>query len=233
MTLEELQQAANAALAEITAAGSKEVLEQARVKFLGRKGLITLALRSLGSLPAEVRPQFGQEANRLKKLLETHLDEAQDRLKKAALQGRSSLQVSTSPCRAGGWMWAGCIHLPDHPGNLRYFHPNGLPGGGRAGNRNRLLQFRGPEHPQGPPGPGYAGHLLYLRRHGPAHPHLAHAGAGHGEATAAGADHRPRQNLPAGLGRDPHPHVSPGGGPPGGEGYLLCRSQGGSHRLCP
>ena len=66
MTLEELQQAARDALVEITAAGSKEALEQARVKFLGRKGLITQALRSLGSLPVDLRPQFGQEANRLK-----------------------------------------------------------------------------------------------------------------------------------------------------------------------
>ena len=90
MTLEELQQAAGAALKEITAAGSKEVLEQARVKFLGRKGLITLALRSLGSLPADVRPQFGQEANRLKKLLETHLEEDQDRLKRAALRAEAA-----------------------------------------------------------------------------------------------------------------------------------------------
>ena len=68
MTLEELQQATSLALEEIIGARSKELLEQARVKFLGRKGLITQALRSLGSLPAEIRPQFGQEANRLKKL---------------------------------------------------------------------------------------------------------------------------------------------------------------------
>ena len=86
MTLDELQQAARNALAEIAAAGLKEALEQARVKFLGRKGLLTQALRSLGSLPADIRPQVGQEANRLKKLLEAHLEEAQDRLKKAALK---------------------------------------------------------------------------------------------------------------------------------------------------
>ena len=89
MTLEELQRAAQEALGEITATTSGEALEQARVKFLGRKGLITQALRSLGSLPVEVRPQFGQEANRLKKLLETQLEEAQDRLKKAALQAEA------------------------------------------------------------------------------------------------------------------------------------------------
>ncbi len=96
MTLEELQRAAQAALDEITAARSGEALEQARVKFLGRKGLITQALRSLGSLPAEVRPQFGQEANRLKKLLETHLEEAHDRLKKAALQAEAATDLDVT-----------------------------------------------------------------------------------------------------------------------------------------
>ena len=73
-----------------------EFLEQARVKFLGRKGLITQALRSLGSLPAEVRPQFGQEANRLKKLLEVHLEEAQERLKKEALQAETAAGVDVT-----------------------------------------------------------------------------------------------------------------------------------------
>jgi phenylalanyl-tRNA synthetase alpha chain len=90
VTLEELQRAAREALEEVIAARYKEDLEQARVKLLGRKGLITQALRSLGSLPPEVRPQFGQEANRLKKLLETHFEEAQERLKKAALQAEAA-----------------------------------------------------------------------------------------------------------------------------------------------
>jgi phenylalanyl-tRNA synthetase alpha chain len=90
VTLEELRRAAQEALVEITATTSEEALEQARVKFLGRKGLITQALRSLGSLPVEDRPQFGQEANRLKKLLETQLEAAQDRLKKAALQAEAA-----------------------------------------------------------------------------------------------------------------------------------------------
>jgi len=85
VTLEELLASAREALDHITTAGTEENLEQARVKYLGRKGLITQALRSLGSLPVEVRPQFGQEANRLKKLLEQHLEAAQERLKKAAL----------------------------------------------------------------------------------------------------------------------------------------------------
>ena len=44
----------------------------------------------MGSLPADVRPQFGQEANRLKKLLETHLEENLDRLKRAALRSEAA-----------------------------------------------------------------------------------------------------------------------------------------------
>jgi phenylalanyl-tRNA synthetase alpha chain len=90
VTLEELHSAARTAQEEIAAATSREALEQVRVRFLGRKGLITQALRSLGSLPAEERPHFGQEANRLKKLLETDLEEAQDRLKKAALRAEAA-----------------------------------------------------------------------------------------------------------------------------------------------
>ncbi len=99
LTLEELHQNARQALDDMAAASSKEALEQIRVRFLGRKGLITQALRSLGSLPAEVRPQFGQEANRLKKLLEVHLEEAQDRLKKAALAAEAASLDVTLPGR--------------------------------------------------------------------------------------------------------------------------------------
>jgi len=95
VTLEELQAEVQQALAELTATSAPEALEQIRVRFLGRKGLITQTLRALGSLPAEERPRVGQEANRLKKLVETHLEEALDRWKKAALAAAAvSLDVT-------------------------------------------------------------------------------------------------------------------------------------------
>jgi phenylalanyl-tRNA synthetase alpha chain len=50
----------------------------------------------LGSLPPEVRPQFGQGANRLKKVLETHLEEAQEPLKKAALQAEAVMGLDVT-----------------------------------------------------------------------------------------------------------------------------------------
>ncbi len=54
------------ALSEIQAAPSLLVLQEARVKFLGKKGLITQQLKSLGKLPAEERRAAGQEINKLK-----------------------------------------------------------------------------------------------------------------------------------------------------------------------
>lgn len=51
-----------------SALGVKEV-GQLRVKYLGRKGLVTQVLRELGKLPPEQRPTVGREANRLKGLI--------------------------------------------------------------------------------------------------------------------------------------------------------------------
>jgi phenylalanyl-tRNA synthetase alpha chain len=65
--LEQLFQQAQAELAAITAS---DTLREWDSKFLGKKGEITLLLRSTGQLPAEERPQFGKRANEIKELLE-------------------------------------------------------------------------------------------------------------------------------------------------------------------
>lgn len=95
MTLDELQEQVEQGLADVANAAEPAALEKIRVRLLGRKGLITQALRSLGSLPAAERPRFGQEANRWKKAVEAALEEAQERLKKAALAAAAvSLDVT-------------------------------------------------------------------------------------------------------------------------------------------
>jgi len=56
---DELEQAGRQALEEISRAKNESELEQARIRFLGRKGKVTLLLRSLGDLsdwPREFRP---------------------------------------------------------------------------------------------------------------------------------------------------------------------------------
>jgi phenylalanyl-tRNA synthetase alpha chain len=60
---------------------SVEALETWRVAYLGRKGEMTALLRGLGQLPAEQRPIFGQEANRIKAALELAFSERVEALK--------------------------------------------------------------------------------------------------------------------------------------------------------
>jgi phenylalanyl-tRNA synthetase alpha chain len=99
LTLDELQEQVEQGLAEVATAAEPAALEKIRVRLLGRKGLITQALRSLGSLPVDERPRFGQEANRLKKAVEAALEEAQERLKKAALAAAAVRLDVTLPGR--------------------------------------------------------------------------------------------------------------------------------------
>ncbi len=63
-----------AALSAIMDASSVAELEQLRVEWLGRRGRVTEALRSVGSLPAEERRTAGQRLNALRLLLEERLE---------------------------------------------------------------------------------------------------------------------------------------------------------------
>ena len=47
-----------------------DVLEAARIRFIGRKGEITTLLRSIGSLPSEDRPAFGDLVNDLRERIQ-------------------------------------------------------------------------------------------------------------------------------------------------------------------
>lgn len=64
--LEKFEQVGRAALQELDAAASPEQLEAFRIKYLGRKGELTQMLSQIGSLPAEMKKQAGQLANRIK-----------------------------------------------------------------------------------------------------------------------------------------------------------------------
>ena len=62
-------------LDRIQQSNSEMEIEQLRVEVLGRKGKLTLLLRGLADLPAEERPQAGQELNQLRRVVKEHLDE--------------------------------------------------------------------------------------------------------------------------------------------------------------
>ena len=59
----------------VAAARSSADLEQARVRFLGRQGVLTQLLRSLGTLAPEERRLVGAAANEAKRMLEALLEE--------------------------------------------------------------------------------------------------------------------------------------------------------------
>jgi phenylalanyl-tRNA synthetase alpha chain len=62
----ELTRIVEQALGEIDAANDLGSLDQLRVQYLGKKGLISLQMKTLGSLPDQERPQFGKLINEAK-----------------------------------------------------------------------------------------------------------------------------------------------------------------------
>jgi phenylalanyl-tRNA synthetase alpha chain len=67
----------------IKEAKSLDELRDIRVRLLGKKGRLTLLLRSLGSVPPEERPVIGQRANELRKDLEFAIEFREQVLKDA------------------------------------------------------------------------------------------------------------------------------------------------------
>ncbi len=101
---------ADEARAAIGRATSSTQLEELRVRYLGRQGVLTLLLRSLGALPAAERPRVGAAANEVKRELEALLEvrlgetrEAERRLDRArqridlTLPGRRPPQGGVHP----------------------------------------------------------------------------------------------------------------------------------------
>jgi phenylalanyl-tRNA synthetase alpha chain len=75
-------------LREIAAARSLEELEEIRVRVLGRRGTLTVAMRELGALAPEERRRAGAAFNAAKDRITAALAEATARLGRAALEER-------------------------------------------------------------------------------------------------------------------------------------------------
>lgn len=73
-----------AAKLDIAAADHLNVLEDVRVKFLGKKGELTSILKSMGSLSPEERPEMGKVVNDVRGEIESLLETTKDALKSKA-----------------------------------------------------------------------------------------------------------------------------------------------------
>ena len=80
--MENLQNLVSEALEKVDQASDVKALDQVRVDYLGKKGVLTAQLKNLGKLSAEERPQAGAKINEAKQQVEVVIRE-----KKAALEG--------------------------------------------------------------------------------------------------------------------------------------------------
>lgn len=74
------------ALDEVAASTSLAALDEVRVRWLGKKGLLTEQLKSLGALPAAERPQAGARINAAKQEVEVALQAAGEALARQAVE---------------------------------------------------------------------------------------------------------------------------------------------------
>jgi phenylalanyl-tRNA synthetase alpha chain len=75
-------------LQEVADASDTAVLDDVRVRYLGKKGLLTQQLKQLGTLPAEERPAAGQEINRIKQQTQQAIEARGSILDSAALDAQ-------------------------------------------------------------------------------------------------------------------------------------------------
>ena len=94
-------------LAELSAAGDGDTVNEITVKYLGRKGVVTRFLRNISQLPPEERPTAGKKANQVKKALDEAARQALERI--AAQQELAADQLDVS--------------LPGRPLNRGTLHP--------------------------------------------------------------------------------------------------------------
>jgi phenylalanyl-tRNA synthetase alpha chain len=85
---ERIEQLVSEADSVIGNAADLQALDEIRVRYLGKKGLLTEELKQLGSLPAQTRREAGQIINRAKQDVQRQLDARRSRLQAAELERR-------------------------------------------------------------------------------------------------------------------------------------------------
>lgn len=83
---EQIEKIRQTALEEIKNANDKKVLNDARVKYLGKKGELTLILRGMGGLSQEERPVIGSLVNEVRDEIENLIEEREKEFKVAEIK---------------------------------------------------------------------------------------------------------------------------------------------------
>ena len=105
MDLETLIQQRDASLAEAREAADAAALEQVRIRYLGRKGLLPAVMRQLKDVPPDQRAAFGREANAWRQTLESMLTE-----RRAACRAVPATTETLDFSLPGRWPRPGTMH---------------------------------------------------------------------------------------------------------------------------
>lgn len=107
MKAQDIENLKEQALREAGAAAAAEALEQVRVKYLGRKGLLPEIMKGLKDMDPAERPLAGRLANELKEELGALIDR---RRAEAEAGGRRGRGAPFDPSLPGEWRGAGVVH---------------------------------------------------------------------------------------------------------------------------
>jgi len=91
--MDDLQTLLQDAEAAVAAAADAATLEQLRVDFLGKKGVLTAQLKSLGQLSAEERPAAGARINEAKQALQARIQARRESLAEAAVAAQLAAEA--------------------------------------------------------------------------------------------------------------------------------------------
>jgi phenylalanyl-tRNA synthetase alpha chain len=84
--MQDLTSLTQRALAEVAGCGDLASLDEARVRWLGKKGTLTEQLKSLGALPGPERPAAGQRINEAKERVSSAIDARRADLERAEVE---------------------------------------------------------------------------------------------------------------------------------------------------
>jgi len=105
--IERLELLLKEAETSIQNASDSKVLEETRVKYLGKSGLVTEALKGLGQVAPEMRPQVGKVSNEVKNRIAELLEQKKEEFES---KGGASLPVGWDPSLPGRQSSLGKMH---------------------------------------------------------------------------------------------------------------------------
>ena len=95
--LEQFEKIGKEALSDLKKVTDLESLEQFRIKYLGRKGLVIDMLSQIGKFPKDTKPQAGQLANKVKNEVSKAFEELRNKLSLSKESQQNELVDVTLP----------------------------------------------------------------------------------------------------------------------------------------